>query len=174
MKTPDKLEHELSHIAGLIHEAAVRFGMKIGEREIHLDLPAYAQAGFDVDYQPGTKDLSFYNPFDFEVLVGVVYMGDVPILTFSGAPSATYKAPKITVTKEPFQQEKQILTDFTLVGRGEVRRSDGAPGQMVKVFVDAKNDGKNELAYKDFYAPKPVVIARGPSAEELKANEIKP
>lgn len=172
-KSPEMKEDELSHIAGLLYEAAIRVGMKAGERHPHQDIPAYAAAGFDVEFQPNQKDLTLYNPFDFAVTVGVVYNGDTPTLTFNGTPSASWKAPKVLVNKESFAPDKIVLTDFALAGKGEVKRSDGTSGLLVKVYADWKNDGKNELLYKDFYAPHPVVIARSPSAEELKAIEVR-
>lgn len=165
---PEKKEDELSHIASLLYETAVRVGMKVGERYPHLDIPAYASTGFDVDFQPGKKDLTLYNSLEYAVTVGVMYNGDSPVLTFNGTPNASWKAPKITVSKESFSPERVILTDYTLIGRGEVRRNEGALGSLVKVYADWKNDGKNELLSKDFYAPRPVVIARGPTADELK------
>jgi hypothetical protein len=167
-KTPEKKESELSHIAGMLYEAAIRSGMKVGERHAHLDIPSYASAGFDVEYLPDKKDLTFYNSLGFAVSVGVIYYGESPALMFNGIPSPAWMAPKITVNKEAFTPERMLLTDFTLIGRGEVVRNEGVPGLLVKVYSDAKNDGKSELLYKDFYAPRPVIIARGPTAEELK------
>ncbi|MNY72437.1 hypothetical protein D3C86_2109960 [compost metagenome] len=61
------------------------------------------------------------------------------------------------------------MTDFTLAGQSDAKRSEGQSGLLVKVFADEKNDGKNELIYKDFYAPRPIVIAKAPTAEELKS-----
>jgi hypothetical protein len=167
-KRQETKENELQHIAGLVYEAAVRGGLMIAERHTHLTIPDYAASGFDVDYQPNSKDLVIYNPYDFEMTVGVAGSGSTPILTLSGTPSSSWKAPKITVAKESFTQEKAIVTDYAM-GGGEARRSEGAPGLLVKVYTDAKLDGKNELVTKDFYAPSPVIIARAPSSEELKA-----
>lgn len=167
-KTLEKKADELSHVASLLYEAAVRAGMKVGERNPHQDLPAYAAAGFDVEIVPDKKDLTLYNALEFPVTVGVMYNGESPILTMNGAPTGNWKAPKITVSTEAFAPERVILTDFTLIGRGEVRRSEGSLGTLAKVYADWKNDGKTEQLSKDFYAPRPVVVARGPSADELK------
>ncbi|TVY10408.1 VanW family protein [Paenibacillus cremeus] len=172
-KTLEKKEAELSHLAGLLYETALRTGMKVGDRYAHSDIPAYAASGFDVEYVQDQKDLTFYNPFDFPITVGVTYNGDTPILTMNGTPSANWKAPKVTVNKESFSPDKVVLTDYTLAGKGEVKRSDGLVGLLVKVYADWKNDGKDELLYKDFYAPHPVVIARMPSPDDIKATEFK-
>ncbi|MGG1515074.1 VanW family protein [Paenibacillus oryzisoli] len=167
-KAPEPKSDELSHVAGLLYEAAVRAGMHVGERYPHQDNPSYASSGFDVDFQKDSRDLTFYNSLGFPVTVGIVYNGDSPIVTMNGKPKAEWKAPKITVSSEIFAPETIVLTDFSLVGQGDVKRSEGLQGLLVKVFAD-KNDGKNELLYKDFYAPHPVMMAKAPSAEELKA-----
>lgn len=167
-KVPDKKEDELSHVASLLYEAALRAGMGIGERHPHLDNPSYAASGFDVEFQPEKKDFTFHNSLGIPIMVAITFNGETPIVTFNGTPKADWKAPKITVNKEVFTQDRILLTDFTIPSGGEVKRSDGAPGLLVKVYADVKNDGKNELLYKDYYTPRPVVIARGPTAEELK------
>jgi hypothetical protein len=167
-KTLEMKGEELSHIAGLLYEAAIRSGMKVGERHPHQELPDYAASGFDVDFQPDKKDLTIYNPFDFAVTAAVVYNGDVPILTLSGTPPAAWKAPKIDVQKEAVKPDKIVLTDFALSGNGQVKQKDGKGGLLVKVFGEDGNGGKSELLYKDYYAPQPEVIARAPSADELK------
>lgn len=167
-KIPEKKEDELSHIAGLLYEAVVRAGIQVGERVPHQDQPTYAASGFDVEFQPNKQDFTFYNSFDFPVTVGVIYSGETPTVTLNGSPTASWKAPKITVSKESFTPERLVLTDFTLVGKGEVRRSEGMAGTLVKVYGDMNHDGKTVLLAKDFYAPRPVVIARGPNPDELK------
>ncbi|WNR42385.1 VanW family protein [Paenibacillus roseipurpureus] len=168
-KAPEKKNDDLSHVASLLYEAALRAGMGIGERYAHQDNPAYAPAGFDVDFQPDKKDLTFYNSLGVPVTVGVIYNGETPVVTLNGKPKGDWKAPKITVSKEVFAPENMIVTDFTLVGQGDVKRSDGLPGLLVKVFNDEKNDGKNQLIYKDFYAPHPIIIAKAPTGEEVKS-----
>lgn len=168
-KVPEKKADELSHVASLLYEAALRAGMQVGERYAHQDNPAYAPAGFDVDFQGELKDLTFYNSLGVPITVGVIYNGESPVVTFNGKPKVDWKAPKITVSKEVFAPENMFLTDFTLTGQGDAKRSEGQSGLLVKVFADEKNDGKNELIYKDFYAPHPIVIAKAPTAEELKS-----
>ncbi|CAN7585676.1 VanW family protein [Paenibacillus sp. LjRoot153] len=167
-KVPEKKADELSHVASLLYEAALRAGMQVGERYTHQDNPAYAPAGFDVDFQGEQKDLTFNNSLGVPITVGVIYNGETPVVTFNGKPKAEWKAPKITVSKEVFAPESIVLTDFTLAGQGD-KRSEGQSGLLVKVFADEKNDGKNELIYKDYYAPHPIVIAKAPTAEELKS-----
>ncbi|OCT14143.1 hypothetical protein A8709_25180 [Paenibacillus pectinilyticus] len=167
-KMPEKKDEELSHMAGLLYEAAMRAGLHVGERYPHQDNPTYAAAGFDVDFQPEKQDLTFYNSLGVPITVGVIYNGESPVVTFNGKPKADWKAPKITVSKEVFAPENMVLTDFTLTGQGDVKRSEGQSGLLVKVFADEKNDGKNELIYKDFYAPHPIVIAKAPTPEDLK------
>lgn len=169
-KVPEKKADELSHVASLLYEAALRAGMQVGERYAHQDNPTYAPAGFDVDFQGEQKDLTFYNSLGVPITVGVIYNGETPVVTFNGKPKADWKAPKITVSKEVFAPESIVLTDFTLAGQGDAKRSEGQSGLLVKVFADKKNDGNNELIYKDFYAPHPIVIAKAPTAEELKTH----
>lgn len=168
-KVPEQKADELSHVASLLYEAALRSGMPVGERYAHQDNPSYAAAGFDVDFQSENKDLTFYNSLGVPITVGVIYNGETPIVTFNGKPKADWKAPKITVNKEVFAPESVFVTDFTLAGQGDAKRSEGLSGLLVKVFADEKNDGKNELRYKDFYAPHPIVIAKAPTAEDLKS-----
>ncbi|KRE93057.1 hypothetical protein ASG89_05970 [Paenibacillus sp. Soil766] len=167
-KVPEKKADELSHVASLLYEAALRAGMQVGERYPHQDNPDYAAAGFDVNFQSDLRDLTFYNSIDVAITVGVIYNGETPVVTFNGKPEADWKGPKITVSKEVFAPESIALTDFTLAGQGD-KRSEGQSGLLVKVFADRKNDGKNELIYKDYYAPHPTVIAKAPTAEELKS-----
>lgn len=161
-------EEELSHVAGLLYESALRTGLAVGERYPHQDLPDYAASGFDVFYSPDAKDLTIYNPFDFAVTAGVAYTGDVPIVYFAGTPTEKWKAPKIQVVKETFAPEKIVLSDFSLPA-GEVTRDNGKDGLLVKVYGDYLNNGQNVLIAKDFYAPHPQVIARAPSPEEARA-----
>jgi hypothetical protein len=168
-KVAEQKADEISHVASLLYEAALRSGMQVGERYAHQDNPSYAAAGFDVDFQTEKKDLTFYNSLAVPITVGVIYNGETPVVTFNGTPKADWKAPKITVSKEVFVPENVFVTDFTLAGQGDAKRSEGLPGLLVKVFADEKNDGKNELKYKDFYAPHPIVIAKAPTAEELKS-----
>lgn len=168
-KAPEQKVDEISHVASLLYEAALRSGMPVGERFAHQDNPSYAAAGFDVDFQTENKDLTFYNSLGVPITVGVIYNGETPIVTFNGKPKADWKAPKITVNKEVFAPESVFVTDFTLAGQGDAKRSEGLSGLLVKVFADEKNDGKNELKYKDFYAPHPIVIAKAPTAEDLKS-----
>lgn len=167
-KVPEMKADELSHVASLLYEAALRAGMQVGERYPHRDNPAYAAAGFDVNFQSELKDLTFYNSIGVPITVGVIYNGETPVVTFNGKPKADWQAPKITVSKEVFTPENIVLTDFTLAGQGD-KRSEGQSGLLVKVFADEKNDGKNVLIYKDYYAPHPNVIAKAPTAEELKS-----
>ena len=64
-------EAELSHIAGLLYEAAVRAGLAIGERSTHLKLQEYAAEGFDTAIVPGKRDLTFANLQAFAITAAV-------------------------------------------------------------------------------------------------------
>ena len=54
-KVPEKKAEEFRMWQSLLYEAALRAGMQVGERYAHQDNPAYAPAGFDVDFQVSRK-----------------------------------------------------------------------------------------------------------------------
>lgn len=164
-------EAELSHLAGMLYEGALRAGLEVGERYIHTDLPNYAAAGFDVHFEPDRKNLTLYNPYDFAFKLEVAYNGQLPVLSLVGSPSAKWSAVSLDVQKETVSPDKLMLVDFSLAGGkvAEVKREDGKDGLLVKVYKKGKENEPKTLLAKDYYAPHPVVAARAPTAEEMKA-----
>lgn len=163
-------EAELSHLAGMLYETALRAGLEIGERYTHQDLPAYAAAGFDVQFEPDRKNLTLLNPYDFVFKLDVAYNGQQPVLALTGKPSDKWSEVQIDVQKESFSPDKVMLVDYSAaVGRGEVKRDDGKDGLLVKVYKNGKEKEPKILLAKDYYAPHPLVVTRGPTAEEMKA-----
>lgn len=161
-------QDEISQIAGLLYETALRAGLTIGERHIHQELPAYATAGYDVAYQDG-KDLTLFNPNKFTMQVGVALSGSYPIVYLKGSPDAKWTPVSLEVVQEPFQAEKVELVDFNLgAGKGETTQQEGKPGLLVQ--VKAKEGDIVHVVAKDYYAPLPKVVARGPTAEEMKTH----
>jgi hypothetical protein len=158
---------DISQAAGLLYEAALRAGLTVGERHIHQELPAYAAAGFDVEYTENGKNLTLLNSFSFPLQAGVSYTGDVPIVYLKGQPDDKWAAVNLEVMKEAFDPEKVELVDFGLgLGAGEAKRQEGKPGSLVRVLAKKADNAASELLAKDFYAPLPVVFARGPTSEE--------
>ncbi|WP_438448153.1 VanW family protein [Gorillibacterium sp. sgz5001074] len=168
-KKVDLVEQDLSQLASLMYEAAIRSGMEAGERYLHKELPAYANPGFDVAYEPDRKDLTLLNPFENEVQAGITFNGSLPILHWSGTPVKGWAAPGLDVTKETFAPERILMVDYQLTGGGEVKRKDGKDGQLVKVYKLGKDKEPKTLLYKDYYATQPVEYSRPPTPEELKA-----
>lgn len=160
-------EEEISQAAGLLYQAALRAGLTIGERHIHQELPAYAAAGFDVEYTQNGRNLTILNGFNFPLQAGVSYTGDVPIVYLKGQPDDKWAAVNLEVKEEAFDPEKVELVDFTLgLGAGETKRQEGKKGSLVKVSAKKGDNSASELLTKDFYPPLPVIVARGPTTEE--------
>jgi hypothetical protein len=162
---------EISQIAGLLYEAALRGGLTIGERHIHQELPSYATKGFDVAYQENGKNLTLLNPHEFTVLAGVVISGNYPIVYLKGKADAKWAPLNLEVVDESLNTEKVELVDFALgTGGGETKRQEGKKGLLVQVRT--KGSEVVRVLAKDYYAPVPTIVARGPTAEEatLKAQ----
>lgn len=164
----EKPQEDLSHIASLLYEAALRGGMSIGERHTHGELPAYAMPGFDVAYRENAKNLTLSNPFDFPVQLGTVTTEQTPpAVYFKGSPNAKWAPVKLEVAVEPVQADKVEMVDFSLgIGKGETIRQEEKKGMLV--LVKAKEADITRVVAKDYYAPTAAVVARGPTAEELK------
>ncbi|MNP77191.1 hypothetical protein D3C76_1745610 [compost metagenome] len=61
------------------------------------------------------------------------------------------------------------MVDFALgTGKGEAKRQEGKKGLLVQ--VKAKEADIVRVVAKDYYAPLPTVVARGPTDEETKAR----
>lgn len=163
-------QEEISQIAGLLYETALRAGLTIGERHIHQELPAYATAGFDVAYQYNGKNLTLLNPHEFTLQAGVVYSEDYPVVYLKGVPKGKWAPVNLETIQEPFNPEKVELVDFSLgTGGGENKKQEGKKGLLVQVRTKGE---EVRLLAKDYYAPLPTVVARGPTTEEanLKAR----
>lgn len=166
----DKQQEDISHIAGLLYEAALRGGLSIGERHTHQDLPAYASPGFDVVYQENTRNLTLSNPYSFAMQIGAVTADHTPpAVYFKGSPDGKWAPVNLEVAVEPVQPEKVEMVDFTLgAGKGETLRREGKKGMLI--LVKAKEGELTRVITKDYYAPLDAVVARGPTAEELKES----
>lgn len=157
-------ETAMSQVATLLYEAAVRSGLKTGERHLHPQLPAYAAPGFDAMFEPDRRNLTFYNPFDFTVMLDIRQEGDKTVVLFSGAPSSGWAAPEIEVKTEEVLPSTLMLVDFAMQ-EGQSVREAGRPGLYVTVIA-RRQSGAREIVSKDYYPPRPEIVRRAPSGEE--------
>lgn len=161
-------ETAMSQVASLLYEAAVRAGLITGERHLHPQMPTYATPGFDAMFEPGRRNLTFYNPFDFAVTLDVRREGDKTVVLFSGLPSPGWAAPEIEVKTEEVLPSTLMLVDFAL-REGQTVREAGRPGLYVTVLARRQN-GEQEIISKDYYAPRPEIVRRAPSGEERQRS----
>jgi len=168
-------EAELSHIAGLLYEAAVRAGLDIGERNTHLKIQEYATAGFDTAIIAGKRDLTFANLQAFTIAAAVDMEKGNSVLSLNGTPAAEWKAPTIKVSEEKFAPDQLILIDYSLSTTAkDIVREQGTEGFLIKVTCDCSLRGESKLFSKDYYAPEPTVIARAPEATKTGAAPKSP
>jgi hypothetical protein len=169
MKTQkiEVFEQDLSYLSCLLYEAGLKAGLEAGDRYLHKELPAYANPGFDVSFEPDREDLTLLNPWDFPIQVGVSNAGS-PVLQLTGTASAKWAAAALETAKEAFPADKIVVVDYSLTGGGEVKRQDGKEGYLIKVYKAGKDKEPKTLLYKDYYAPIPWEYGRAPSADELK------
>lgn len=158
---------QLSLALSVFYEAAVRAGLEIGERKIHEEWDQRFKPGFDIDFSVDGADLQVYNPNGFAMLFQVSRDGDQLVASWIGEPSEDWAAPTVNLTTETIAPEELLIIDHKLTSGQRLTKELGKPGQLVKVFRQQPGEGQPDLFMKDFYAPLPIVIHRGPTHEEL-------
>ncbi|WP_135553313.1 VanW family protein [Paenibacillus cymbidii] len=150
----------LSYLASLLYEAAVRLNLQIGDRSLHLQLPAYVSPGFDVYAATGASELSLYNPREFGLKLQLTTDNDVPVLTVLAPEQASWKPAAVIVKQTTYAAEQADVVDRTLPDGGAAPRSDGRDGLLVEVIADGKP------VSRDFYLPVPAIVGHGQSPEK--------
>lgn len=142
----------LSYLGSLLYEAAVKAGVTIGERHVHLKLPDYASPGFDVFIEPEDNDLTFVNGNKFPVTVHVSYSDELPAISLEGSPPSNWTALQVQVKETKYLPDKLVLTDSRLAG-APVEKETGSEGYIFEVMDEQRN-----VISRDFYNPEPVVV----------------
>ncbi|MBO9609406.1 MAG: VanW family protein [Paenibacillaceae bacterium] len=154
----------LSYLASLLYEAAVRLNLQIGDRSLHLQLPAYVSPGFDVFAATGASELSLYNPREFGLKLQLTTDNDAPVLTVLAPEQASWKPASVTVKQTTYAAEQADVVDRTLPAGEAAPRSDGRDGLLVEVIADGKP------VSRDFYLPVPAIVGHGQSPEKQPAK----
>jgi len=150
-------ENAFNQLASLFMETGLKAGLIVGERYIHLEMPEYANPGFDVSVTPKTRDLKMHNPYKFDVVWELSDDNGIPVAQMSGKAGSLWAAPKIEVKPTVFAPDTVVLIDFA-----NTTPQRGREAQLVKVYEGSK------LLYKDFYAPVEEELLLVPTEEERK------
>ncbi|WP_136604237.1 VanW family protein [Paenibacillus dokdonensis] len=147
---------DIAYTASLLYEAAVKAGMEVGERHLHMQLPPYAAPGFDVYIEPVNHDLTFYNSLGCSILISVKKTIDgMPQITFEGQPVSGWKQPQINVETKKYAPKNFEVTDVNLAPNAISVKSTGTEGMLIEI-----TDGIRNIS-RDFYAPQPAVVMKG-------------
>jgi hypothetical protein len=152
-----------SAFASTLYELAIRSGLEIGERHIHLQLPTFSKPGFDVEIKGKEKDFSIRNPYRYAVIFKVTIENQTPILQLFKNDSTEFKAPLVTVDNKVIPFDKVMLTAKGKNTLSANLSTVGANGAIIKVFVTPAGKTKQFLA-RDYYPPRSQTVVNGAAA----------
>lgn len=157
----------LDKIGSLLLQPAVQAGLKVGGRFRHEKLPEGISPGYDVDFEPDSRDLLLQNPYPFAVDVRVeAASAGGRCRLFASVPD-NWSPETIAVSEETLPPGKRFVEDHAEHARPASRK--GSSGRFITVSV-VHADGSSEVLYKDYYAPEPEVNYILPKSEQGAAN----
>lgn len=158
----------LDLLAMSIYQTVLKTNFELYERHTSLELPPYADLGYETKINAETMDLVFKNPnhmtytFQFELVDNQLFTRLIGIPFY-------YQYTSEVKDKQYFEPKTIIQFDGKYGPAQQLTKEAGKRGMMVNVYRNVNGPLgpiKEELISEDFYPPTHRIVVRGPSVIE--------